>query len=164
MAIGKFAQEFACVMGKAPVADCFATVGYSDVINASDAEEVIFLLLLGAAADNVNTITVEACDNVTPSNSTAIPFTYQLTSTEGSPGTVTAVAATGVATDGDLAAGQHYVVMVDPADIEAASSHAGRKYCRLVVTEGGTATAQLGAIYVLVRTKRKQDQIASVIV
>jgi hypothetical protein len=163
MAIGKFAQEFACVLGLAPKADAFATTGVSDVINATDAEEVIFRLLLGAAADNVNTITVEACDNVTPSNTTAIPFTYVLTSTEGSPGALTVATASGVATDGDLASGQHYTIMVDPADIEAASSHAGRKYVRLLVTEGGTATAQLGAIDCFVRTKRKQDQIASVI-
>jgi hypothetical protein len=163
MAIGRFAQEFATVLGLPPQADAFATAGESDVVNATDAEEVIFRLLLGAAADNVNTITVEACDDVTPSNSTAIPFTYVLTSVEGSPGALTAATAAGVATDGDLAANQHYTIMVDPADIEAASSHAGRKYVRLVVTEGGTATAQLGAIDILVRTKRRQEQIASVI-
>lgn len=164
MAVGRFAQEFATVLGLPPQADAFATTGISDIVNATDAEEVIFRLLLGATADNVNTITVEACDNTTPSNSTAIPFTYQLTSTEGSPGAVTVATSSGVATDGDLAANQHYTIMVDPADIEAAASHAGRKYVRLVVTEGGSAGAQLGAIDIMVRTQRRQAQIASVVV
>jgi hypothetical protein len=149
MASAKYLQRNSGINALEPKADRFATAGETDVIRATGCEAIYFAVLLGAAADNTNTITVLACDNVTPTTETAIPFMYRLVSTAGTYGAVTAATTSGIAIDGDLAANQYYEIEVDPSDVEAANSHAGNQFVRCTVTEGGTATAQLGAIYCL---------------
>ena len=144
--IGKFAQNNKVVLGLPPVADAFATQGYSDVISIDSCESVVFLVGTGVAADNTNTITVEACDNVTPDTATAIVFTVSSVVSGDTNDTPTDTATTGKAFTASTA-NQYYIVEVDPADVEAANSHAGNKYVRLKVTEGGNAGAQVGCIF-----------------
>jgi hypothetical protein len=164
MAKGSWAQNNAVVNAIVPVADTFASAANGDVMAADGCESIVFIVVTGAAADNTNVITVEACDNVTPDSSTAIAFTVQAVTTAGTYGAVTDVAATGQAFTASTA-NQYYVVEVDPADIEAASSHAGRNYVRCVVTEAGNAGAQVGcAIGIRTGLHFAQDVPASAIV
>ncbi|MCR4443214.1 MAG: hypothetical protein QHH10_13150 [Peptococcaceae bacterium] len=60
-----------------PAADAFAGTVVTDVINLKNWEHVSFLIQCGAGAVGTSTITVEACDDTTPTNTVAIPFTYQ---------------------------------------------------------------------------------------
>src|SRR6266850_1868481 len=65
--------------GLVPVAD-FLVNGAgvaSDVINMKLYEYVRFILFWGVGATGTNTLTIEACDNVTPSNTVAVPFFYR---------------------------------------------------------------------------------------
>jgi hypothetical protein len=143
--IGKFAQNNKVINCLPPAADRFATAGNGDVIRADNCDSIVFLVMTGASADNTNVITVESCDNVTPTTSTAIVFTVSSVVSGDTNDTPTATATTGKAFTASTA-DQYYIVEVDPADVAAANSEAGDKYVRCVVTEAGTATAQLGCI------------------
>jgi len=143
--IGKWAQNNKLVNGLPPVADAFATQGYSDVISIDDCESVVAFVMTGVSADNTNTITVEACDNVTPSNATAIVFTVSSVVSGDTNDSPTETAVGGKAFTASTA-NQYYIVEIDPADVEAANSHEGRRYVRIKVTEGGNNGAQLGHI------------------
>lgn len=143
--IGKFAQNNKVVNGLPPVADAFATQGYSDIISIDNCESVVAFVLTGAAADNTNVITVEACDTVAPGNVTAIPFTVASVVSGDTNDSPVDTAASGKAFTASIA-NQYYIVEIDPADVEAANSHEGRRYVRVKVTEAGSAGAQLGCI------------------
>lgn len=143
--IGKWAENNKLVLGLAPVADAFATQGYSDIISIHNCKSVVGFVMTGVSVDNVNIITVEACDNVTPSNVTAIVFTVASVVSGDTNDKPTATAVGGKAFTASTA-NQYYVVEIDPADVLAANSNEGRKYVRIKVTEAGSATAQLGCI------------------
>jgi len=50
----------------------------SDVISMTDWRDVVFFIQKGAGATGTATITVESCDDVTPSTSTAVVFRYRI--------------------------------------------------------------------------------------
>lgn len=143
--IAKWAENNKLVNGLPPVADAFATQGYSDIVSIDGCESVVAFVLTGASADNTNVITAEACDNVTPSNATAIVFTVSSVVSGDTNDKPTSTAVGGKAFTANIA-NQYYIVEIDPADVLAANSNEGRKYVRIKVTEAGSAGAQLGAI------------------
>lgn len=65
------------VSGLDPVADALAGTVGSDVVNCENANKVVFVVHIGVGATGTSTITVEACDDVTPTNTSAIPFRYR---------------------------------------------------------------------------------------
>lgn len=109
----------------------------TDVISLKNAQGVLFIVVCNAnAGSGAATITVEACDNVTPSNQTEIVFRYQLISTVDVPGTLTtAVAATGATGIGT--ANTMLLVEVDAATVAAASVNStyNNEFVRLQATE-----------------------------
>lgn len=143
--IAKFAENNKVVNALPPVADAFGTATQTDVMSIDNCESVVFLVATGVSADNTNVITVQACDNVTPDNETDIVFTVSSVISGDTNDKPTATATTGKAFTATTA-NQYYIVEVDPADVEAANSHEGRKYVALTVTEAGSAGAQLGCI------------------
>lgn len=143
--IGQFAQNNKVVNAIVPVADTFATAAESDVISIDGCESVVFLVMTGASADNTNVITVLACDNVTPDTETAIVFTVASVVSGDINDSPVATAVGGKAFTASTA-NQYYIVEVDPADVEAANSHAGNRYVRCTVTEAGNAGAQVGCV------------------
>lgn len=68
--------------GLDPVADFFAGTVRSDVFNLANYGSALFVIYKGVGASGTSTITVNACDDATPSNRTAIPFFYK-TNTSG---------------------------------------------------------------------------------
>ena len=62
------------VTGIDPVADVFDTGKSSDIVNMKLWNHVEFILWWGVGATGTQTITVEACDDVVPTNTSAIPF------------------------------------------------------------------------------------------
>ena len=65
------------VNGLAPVADAGNGTVTTDVVNMENAGRAVFILTKGVGATGTSTITMLACDDVTPSNTTAIPFQYR---------------------------------------------------------------------------------------
>jgi len=98
------------VKGIDPVADVFAGTVYSDVISMKEHKQCTFLIYKGVSTGGTDdgVITVQACDNVTPSNRTAIPFRYQKINSGDTPGAITAVAATGFS----ITAGSSQIIAV----------------------------------------------------
>lgn len=127
-----FGENCHMAIGLSPVADAFATTaGTSDVVSMKDHRRVVFLMSIGVGTTGTQKLTVEACDNVTPSNTTAIQFWYRQNTTNDTQGTLTyaSVAADGFTTT----AGSAKLIMVEVRDEDL--SVAGYKYVRLKVTE-----------------------------
>ena len=131
---GKFIQNNGVINCVVPVADTFASAANGDVIRADGCEEVVFIVVTGASAATENVITVQACDTVVPGTGTAITFNYVSVTTAGTYGALTAATVSGFSM-ASATANQYHIIMVDPADVEAANSHAGNRYVRCVVTE-----------------------------
>lgn len=131
-----FTENNVVAFGLTPIADVFDTVKSTDVVNAENFHHVVFLIYLGLATGGTATatITVEACDDVVPTNTTTIPFKYRRTSgvinAGDTQGAVTDAAAAGFTTT--AGSYQVYTVEVDCAQLGAL----GRGFVRLKATEG----------------------------
>lgn len=98
-------------MGLAPVAD-FAAADpvYSDVVSMKNHNRVRFLVVWGVGTTGTIKFTVEACDDVVPTNVSAIDFWYRNTAAAGTPGAVTFTAA---ATGFTNTAGSNQIVEIE---------------------------------------------------
>ena len=106
-------------MGLAPVADFAGSDPvYSDVIAMRDFARVRFLVFWGVGTTGTIKFTLEACDDVTPTNVAAIPFWYRITAAAGIPGSITRVAAADGVTN---VAGSNQIFELEAvaADLEA---------------------------------------------
>lgn len=116
-------------VGFVPVADAWSTTtGVTDVINMNKHNRVRFILFWGVGATGTFTPVVEACDDTTPSNVTAIAYRYRVT-TAGSVGAITSVAATGFTTT----AGSNQIVEIEVTAAEVGAT--GYSYVRVKCTE-----------------------------
>lgn len=116
-------------IGLIPVADAFAGTKSTDVLNLQDHDGIIFTIVEGAGGTGTYTVTVEACDDTTPSNTTAIPFSYRVTTAGSAPGDLTAVAATGY----HSVAGANKVIEVEVKAADLLPT--GYTYIRLTTVE-----------------------------
>jgi len=80
-----------------PVADALSGTVYSDIINVKNLSRVLFAVFGGVATGGTgaSTFTVEACDDVSASNVTAIPFYSREIATGDAEGAATLRATTG---------------------------------------------------------------------
>ncbi len=140
------------VKGLDPVADAFAGTVYSDIINMANYGHIQFIIYKGVGATGTSTVTVEACDDVSGSHVSAIPFRYQVISTGDTEGTPTAVAATGFTTT--AGSSQLYKIEVD-ADALASS---GYGYVRLKAVEVVDSPV-LGGILAILTEGRYKDAV-----
>jgi len=108
-------EDFHFVKGLDPVADALSGTVRSDVVSMKISQRTYFIIHKGVGTTGTSTITVNACDNFTPSNRTAIPFRYRAITTGDTEGAVMQATAAGF----DLTAGssQVYVVEVDDRDL-----------------------------------------------
>lgn len=134
-----------------PVADAFAGTVYTDVINMKDFNHVQFVIQKGAGAVGTSTITIEACDDVVPTNVSAVPFKYQVCTTGDTFSALTAAEATGF--DTTAGANQMYKVEVD-SDALAAS---GYGYIRLKAVEVVNDPVLGGVVAVLTEPRYGQE-------
>ena len=122
----------------------------TDVINLENAQGVLFIVACNAnAGSGAATLTVEACDDVTPSNTTAIAFRYQ-TIVADVQGAVTAATSSGLAGVGT--ANTLTLIEVDAADVSAASVNNtyNNKYVRLRATESQSDAVDGAILAILV--------------
>ncbi len=132
------------VQGKAPVADAFAGTAYSDVVNCKNYGHLTFLIVKGVGTTGTSTITVNACDDTTPTTEAAVAFHYRrIQTSDNSPGTLTAATTAGFTTT--AGSDEIYVIEVDPAEL----AKNGYGYCRLVATEVVDAAVLGGIIAIL---------------
>lgn len=126
-----------------PAANAFAGTVYSDVINMKDWNHVQFLIQKAVGAVGTATITVEACDDVVPTNVSAVPFKYQVCTVGDTFGALTEAPVAGFATV--AGSNQLYKVEVD-ADALSTSKYG---YIRLKSVEVVVGAVLGGIIAVL---------------
>jgi hypothetical protein len=124
-------------IGLASPVDTASTTVNSDVIGCKELTAIDFLVYFGTITGDTVVVTVEECDDVTPSNSTAIAFKYRKgaavgTDTDGAVADATTAGVTIAATDDDKV----LTISVDPAALTA-----GYPYLRVVADPGASATA-----------------------
>lgn len=155
-----FSQYNKVVNALEPKADRFATAGNSDVISMKKYKHITFLIMTGASSTADGTVTVEACDDTTPSNQTAIAFKYRAITTGDTYGALTAATAAGFSMTASKV-NSYYIVEVDAADIEA--GQAGYEYVRLVVTEVTDDPQIAGIVAILSQPRHAYEQLATVL-
>lgn len=140
-------QNLHFVKGLDPVADALSGTVGSDVVDVSNHGTALFVIYKGVGATGTSVVTVEACDDVTPSNTTAVPFSYKAITSTDVQGAVTAAAAAGFT----LTAGssQIYAVQVDTQELASA----GYKYVRLKAVESVDSPVLAGILIALAQPK-----------
>jgi hypothetical protein len=146
------------VKGLDPVADAFAGTVYTDIINMKNFDHAQFLIHKGVGATGTSTITLEACDDVSGSNVSAVPFVYQVSTTGDTFGAINKAASTGFVTT----AGSSQVYKVD-VDVEALLA-SGYSYIRLKAVEVVDSPVLGGVIVVLTEARFEQEIADSAIV
>ena len=118
-------------MGLAPVAD-FAAADpvYSDVISMKLHNRLRFLAFWGVGTTGTIKFTVEACDDIVPTNVAAVPFHYRITAAAGVPGASTRTTATDGVTN---VAGSDQIIEIEVTAAELLAS--GYSYARLKMDE-----------------------------
>ena len=132
----------------APV-DINDTATTTDVVGLKEYHAVKFLVSIGNLAANL-TITVNKCDDNTPTNSTAIAFKYRKSAAVG---TDTMGSWASEDTDGlDLLAASDddkmVEILVDGAELTAVST-SERPYVTVTLTPAGAGAALVGVVAVL---------------
>lgn len=152
---GLLMERLQFIKGLDPVADAFTATVSSDVIDMSEFSRIVFLMYAGVGATGTSTFTVEACDDTTPSNVTAIPF-FSRDDHVDAEGAVTARAAAGYIP----AAGSSKISAFEVR--EDALSATGYRYVRLKAVESVDSPV-LGCILVLGEKKAARIQSDSAI-
>jgi hypothetical protein len=147
MALDVVTQYGHWVKGLDPVADAFAGTVRSDVVRGGNHRSVTFLIYKGVGATGTSTITVEANDDVTPSNSTAIPFKYRACTTGDTWGALTDATTTGFATT--AGSSQLYEIIVDTDEL----GDTGYRYLSLKAVEVVDSPV-LGGILIMMNQPR----------
>lgn len=142
MAILMNAETLHFVKGLDPVADAFSGTVYSDIVDFSQHQEMLFVVYKAAGATGTSALTVQACDDISASNSTAIPFWYRAITSGDTHGTFTAATTTGFTTT--AGASQLYVIGVTQEQMIAS----GYKYLRLKAVEDANDPV-LGGILII---------------
>jgi hypothetical protein len=150
-------EELQFIKGLDPVADAFDSTVYSDVVNMSKFERVVFAVYVGVGATGTSTLTVQACDDTTPSNRSAVPFYYREITTGDTEGAITAAAAAGFTTT----PGSSKLVLVEVREDALASS--GYGYVQLKAVESANSPV-LAGILVIGEAKIESALKASAIV
>lgn len=117
------------VKGLDPVADAFSGTTGSDIVDVTGHGSVTFTIYKGAGATGTSTVTVEACDDVTPTTATAVQFYYKAITSNDTQGAVIAATSAGFATT--AGSSQVYTIEVDSQELASA----GFKYARLKMVE-----------------------------
>lgn len=141
-----FTENYHVAFGLNPIADAFSGTVASDIVNAKNFHHTVFLFYWGVGATGTTTITVEACDDVSASNVTAIPFRYRLVTgglnAGDTHGNITSATTTGFETT----AGSHQCVIIEVDNEELGDT--GYKYIRCKAVEA-TDSPILGGILIL---------------
>jgi len=105
------------VKGIDPVADAFTGTVTTDVVSMRDHALALFIVGKGVGTTGTSTITILACDDFTPSTTSAIPFYYQAVTSGDTHGAHTYCAATGFTTT--VGSSQRYLIYVPEGHLAA---------------------------------------------
>lgn len=139
---GLLMERLQFIKGIDPVADCFDSTVYSDVVNMRNLHKVAFVTFVGVGTTGTSTLTVQACDDVVPSNRTAIAFKYREILTGDTEGAITDAASTGYVTT----AGSSKIIVVEVD--ESALAPSGYGYVQLKAIESVNSPVLAGILII----------------
>lgn len=141
------------VQGIVPAADRFSGGVQSDIVGLKDYGRVSWLIITGAIEDSgvSNIVTVQACDDTTPSNTTAVSFYHrslQWSTSADTWGALTAAAAAGYnLTSNNAVANALHLVTVTGDMVEAEAP--GYEFVRLAIAETANKTITATVLTIL---------------
>ena len=152
-----FMEEWQVITSINPVADAFAGTPTVDIIDMAEFEEFVAIQHTGVGTTGTSTITVEACDDISASNTTAVAFYSQSDTSADTEGAITARTMTGYA---NTAGSNRREIVSCKASAFAAS---GYRYARVKFVES-VDNPVLGGILILGRRKvqRSAPKISAV--
>lgn len=140
---GLLMERLKLIKGIDPVANAFAGTVYSDIVSMRDLSRVAFVIYAGVGASGTSTITIEACDDTSGSNVSAVPFEWQEILTGDTEAAVPAAkASTGTLTT----AGSSKICVAEVREDALAAS--GYGFVRLKAVES-VASAVLAGVLIL---------------
>lgn len=144
------------VKGLDPVADAFSGTVSSDIISMKGHGLVEFIIYKGVGTTGTSTITVEACDDVSATNTTAIEFKYQAITTADTHGSITAATTAGFTTT--AGSSQLYRIIVDASQL----ADTGYEFVRLTATEVVDSPV-LGGILAILKDARYEREVPATV-
>jgi hypothetical protein len=152
---GLLMERLQFIKGIDPVADAFTGTVSTDVVDMSEFSRIVFLFYDGVGATGASTVTIEACDDIVPTNTTAIAF-YSREDHAGDEGAITARAAAGFIPT----AGSSRIAAFEVREDALAATN--RRYVRATFVES-TDSPVLGSVLILGEAKRASAQKSSAI-
>ncbi len=149
---GYFLEGYQLIKGLDPIADAFSGTVSSDVVDMSEFDEVAFVRHDGVGATGTSTLTVEACDDIVPTTTSAVAYHSRSITSGDTEGAITARAAAGF----DTPAGSSKIVAAIVRQDALAAS--GYRYVRAKYVEVVDSPV-LGGILIL--GKKKADRAVS---
>lgn len=147
-----FLQNHHVVAGLYPVADCFDGGTATDIISMENYRRATFIVCTGAVEDAAisNIVTVDSCDDVSASTTTAIAFTYRQCISSS---TVDTWSAQTAATTSGYNFADHASMGVANAmwfvEVDAADLSGTDQFVRLAIAETANKTITAGVICIL---------------
>lgn len=139
------------VKGLDPVEDAFDGTVSSDIVSMKNYGYVEFVIYKGAGDTGTSAITVEACDDVSATNTTDIEFKYQAITSDDTHGSITDATTTGFTTS--AGGSQLYRVMVDASQL----ADTGYEFVRVTATEDANGPV-VGAILIILKEGRYETE------
>lgn len=152
---GLLMERLQIIKGIDPVADAFTGTVSTDVVDMSEFSRLVFVFYGGVGATGDSTVTIEACDDVVPTTTSAIAY-YSREDHAGDEGAITARASTGFIPT----AGSSRIAAFEVREDALAAS--GYRYVRAKFVED-TDSPVLGCVLILGEAKRQASQKLSAI-
>ena len=146
MSDANFPLTHHAVNALAPDADRFNSNPATDVYSLAEYERITFVLAKGAGATGTATLTVESCDDVTPTTTTAVAFSYRAQTSNDTWGAWTAATSSGFTTT--AGANQVYEVTISGSELNDDD-----KYVRLQLTEVANDPVDAGVLAILTQPR-----------
>jgi|ETNvirnome_2_300_1030623.scaffolds.fasta_scaffold00681_11 hypothetical protein len=123
----------------------------TDVVSMENYKAMVFIIVKNAGATGTATITVESCDDTTPSTSTAVAFHYKACTSGNTWGATTAATTSGFTTT--AGANQAYMIEVTSEELSGTNS-----FVRLNTAEVVDSACD-GAILVVAMNPRYDKEV-----
>jgi len=136
-----------------PVADAFDGTIYTDVVSMKQYETCYFMVVAGEMATGTTTITIEACDDFTPTTTSAIVFDYKRVSSSETNTAWTAATTSGVLTT--AGSDQLYVVRVKASNLDVSGTI--YENVRLKAVEGTADTDLIAGCVIMMADPRYNE-------
>lgn len=151
---------FKFVKGLDPVADAFDSSATTDIVSMRNYKQATFVIHKGVSTGGTDdgVVTVEACDDVAGTTTSAIEFHYQTVTSGDTPSAITAATAAGFA----MTAGssQMYIIYVNASSLVAS----GYEFVRVKVTEDTDDPVVASILIMLSESKDEREIPATAIV